>query len=108
MDETSQNNYYCKKCYHEITKEEMRRNAGLCDKCFWAYDEEDTKVYNKTANIIKTLSGILTFIGILAGLYFLLSSVILGIIIIISSICQYIFAKGFGEIIQLLEDIKNK
>ena len=95
MDETSQNNYYCKKCYHEITKEEMRRNAGLCDKCFWAYDEEDTKVYNKTANIIKNLSGIL-------------SSVILGIIIIISSICQYIFAKGFGEIIQLLEDIKNK
>lgn len=80
----------------------------MIHKCFWTDDEKNTRIYNKTARLIKQLSALLAFVGVIVGLCFLANSAYLGIVTIIVSILMYIFFKGFGEIIQLLEDIKNK
>lgn len=65
------------------------------------------KKINFIAQRIKGIAGIIITIGII-----MCSSmeefVVLGVIVIVGSIITAIFIYGFGEIIQLLEDIKNK
>ena len=65
---------------------------------------------NKVALIIKVISVIASIIGIIASLTLFGSSYTedLAIIYLIVSIVGGIFSYALGEIIQLLEDIKNK
>ena len=65
---------------------------------------------NKVATIIKALSIVAGVIGVVFGLYAIdgLNMDEGAVIIIIASIISAIFIYGLGEIIQLLEDIKNK
>lgn len=65
---------------------------------------------NKVALIIKIISVIASIIGIIASLTLFGSSYTedLAIIYLIVSIVGGIFSYALGEIIQLLEDIKNK
>lgn len=65
---------------------------------------------NKIATIIKALSIVEVVIGVILGIYAIdgLNMDEGALIIIIASIISAIFTYALGEIIQLLEDIKNK
>lgn len=65
---------------------------------------------NKIATIIKALSIVEVVIGVIFGLYAIdgLNMDEGAVIIIIASIISAVFIYALGEIIQLLEDIKNK
>ncbi len=65
---------------------------------------------NKVATIIKALAIVEVVIGVIFGIYAIdgLNMDEGAIVIIIASIISAIFTYALGEIIQLLEDIKNK
>lgn len=64
-----------------------------------------TTITNSVANIIKALAILEVIIAIVVGLITIEE---FGILVIIGSIISAIFIYALGEIIQLLEDIKNK
>lgn len=69
----------------------------------------DIKIKNKMAKLLSNLGVIITVIGLVSGIIELINGlVIYCVITIISSILIMIFMFAFSEIIQLLEDIKNK
>ena len=69
----------------------------------------DIKIKNKMAKLLSNLGVIITVIGFISGIIFLINGFIAYCVItIISSILIMIFLLSFSEIIQLLEDIKNK
>ena len=94
----------CLKCYRDITEEEYKEYKGHCKSCY------EVITCNLVAKIIKIIAIIVGVIGIFYGLTMLdsFSSEEFALPIIIASIVTAIFVYGFGEIIQLLEDIKNK
>ena len=106
----------CKECCREITSQEAKDHDGYCKKCYSLkeknYEDEDenenVEVENKIANVIHIIGTLLVFIGPITGFIYTSENTWLGIVIIISSIVTSIFIAGFAEIIQLLEDIKNK
>lgn len=102
------NKYYCEECGKEITREEMKRNIGLCEKCFWEESEEESRIFNRRARLVKQLSALISFLGILIGICMFAVSFSTAFTVTIISITIYILGIGLGEIIQLLEDIKNK
>lgn len=75
-----------------------------------AYSKETSFDYtkNRVAKLIKVISIISLIIGVIIGITQLDTYSILGITYIVISIISSIFVYGLGEIIQLLEDIKNK
>lgn len=89
----------CRECGNEISAHEASKHNGLCEDC---YSEDSYYPTNKYAVVLKFLAVSLGIIGSLIGLgnenY-----ILLGI-----SILSAIFICAFGEVIQLLEDIKNK
>lgn len=64
-----------------------------------------TTIKNNVANIIKALAIVEVIIAIVVGLITIEE---FGIFVIVGSIISAIFIYALGEIIQLLEDIKNK
>lgn len=64
-----------------------------------------TTIKNSVANIIKALAILEVIIAIVVGLITIAE---FGIFVIVGSIISAIFIYALGEIIQLLEDIKNK
>ena len=112
----------CKKCKKDFKEEELMN--GLCFDCFeklqqeeqqpepklYFTDDDDVKVQEKNlvASIIKVLAIVYGIISVI----FLFIPNNLGnyysFIITIAGIVSAIFTYGLAEIIQLLEDIKNK
>lgn len=91
---------HCKNCCKNITERECKLYNGYCKDC---YEE------NSVANTIKTIAILIAVIGIICAFSVIfISNIILAVIITIISIVIAIFIFGYGEIIQLLEDIKNK
>ena len=95
----------CKKCSKEISQEETQLYNGYCENCY----KESKKGENEVANIIRGMAILIGSIGILCACvvlfgYNLISAIIIGAVSIITAILIY----GYAEIIQLLEDIKNK
>lgn len=108
---------YCKKCNKEISAIEDNLYSGYCENCYDEVNKKNQKQYSNTHNnniiatILKALSifiSIIGIIGLIVGIATDEMEVFTGIIIILSSFISSIFIYGFGEIIQLLEDIKNK
>lgn len=111
---------FCKECCREITKSEAEANKGFCTKCYLMrkkeYSNNNISNYsnelrtNIVARIIKVIALIGGIIGVIFGFTLLdsYSSEELAFPIIIASIVSAIFVYALGEIIQLLEDIKNK
>lgn len=64
-----------------------------------------TTIKNSVANIIKALAIVEVIIAIVVGLITIEE---FGIFVIVGSIISAVFIYALGEIIQLLEDIKNK
>lgn len=69
---------------------------------------ENNYYQNTVAKIIKILSFILGILGIIVGLTTIEDLQLMSIIIIVTSLISSILIYALGEIIQLLEDIKNK
>jgi hypothetical protein len=85
---------YCSEC-----RENCKNNIG-----------ELQYVENKVANRLKIWELLFFFVGILS--FVILMVLNIGVIYAIVSLCSSIFFStllgGFAEVIQLLEDIKNK
>lgn len=110
----------CRECCRDISEEDSKKYKGYCKSCY--KDLEESKYqkeasrniqnnYNNVARIIKAISIIACIIGILGSLIMFSEYLITGGLafsIIIGSIITSVFFYGYGEIIQLLEDIKNK
>lgn len=97
-------NEYCKGCLEDI-------NNGVPYEEIQKKIQEENKNYpNAVANIIKVIAIIGAIIGIIYGCTLLDSSYTEGVAVvyIAVSIVSAIFIYALGEIIQLLEDIKNK
>lgn len=116
---------FCRECCREITKSEAEFNNGLCKYCYQVfkvsnennkssndniYSDEETIKSNPIAVIIKFIAIIGGIIGSIYGFSLLdsIRSEEMAIPMIIISIISAIFIYALGEIIQLLEDIKNK
>lgn len=113
----------CKECCRDITEDDSKEYNGYCKNCYKEFKNIETiqqklkehgsniqNEYNIVARIIKVISIIISIIGVIYGLSMLDSwrTEELAFPIIIGSIVITIFVYGYGEIIQLLEDIKNK
>lgn len=111
----------CKKCGTTLSEED-ECFLGYCEKCYnQVYDgdkeyntsntsyEYDNRNINSVARIIKILAIISAVISIIGGIFFFGDSEPgMGIVCLIGGIISSIFVYSLGEIIQLLEDIKNK
>lgn len=109
---------HCKECCREITEEEAEQYEGYCRKCYTLekqYREEDNDKMKNGENRVATIIKVISIIGAIIGVCFGFSQFdsyndtqVLGITIIVASVVSAIFVYALGEIIQLLEDIKNK
>lgn len=95
----------CKSCCKDITGEELKEYNGYCQKC---YEDNNNKGENQVASSIKSISILFIIIGIIGTIYVFTYNIVLAFIVGIMSIAISRFIFGYGEIIQLLEDIKNK
>ena len=99
----------CIKCKKDCLESELEN--GLCYECRNKYriiDNVDT--VNFVAQGFKIFSIIEVFIGIILSIILLVNDydIIYTIICIAASIIVFAFSRAIAEIIQLLEDIKNK
>lgn len=113
----------CKKCNKEISAVENNIYSGYCEKCYeeiegkkQVSDKNDSYLPNCNKNnivakITKSISIIIVIISILVFIVGIATEEIeeMGdVTIIVISLVSSVFIYGYGEIIQLLEDIKNK
>lgn len=116
---------FCSKCGNKIRFDEYSHN-GLCEICYKGSDQtqiedtpveeeeiindiqENTVITNSTAQIIRVIGFIQIIAGIIAVFALGENQFYVGIAIFISAFVTGILEIGFGEVIQLLEDIKNK
>lgn len=72
--------------------------------------DKDTmeKKKNSVAQGLKVMSFIIVIIGVIAGLSLFVNQFYLGLSILGISIIGGMLVEGMSEIVQLLEDIKNK
>ena len=115
----------CKECCRDISEDEYKQFKGYCKKCYaerrnierqkasYNGDSNSNDIYeyapkNTIAKIIKIISIISAIAGIIIGLVTIGELEVMSVAIIIVSIISAVFVYALGEIIQLLEDIKNK
>ena len=116
----------CKECCRDMSEEEYKKYGGYCKNCYADRKsiEEKREIYNDsteneevyvedgTNGIAKTIKIIAITLGVLSIIASLILREELGIILLITtiiiSIISSVFVYALGEIIQLLEDIKNK
>lgn len=123
-------NIQCKECCRDITEEEYKTHKGYCKNCYGERKniERRKEIYNNennesenieefedngkntVASIIKGIAVISAIAGVIVGLVSIdaLNFGVMAVVIIIASIISAVFIYALGEIIQLLEDIKNK
>lgn len=97
----------CKECCRDISEEDSKKYNGYCKKCFNLKnddsDEECTR--NNVANLIQTLSKIIVILSIIISILVGTENGTLAVIIFLSTSFASLILYGFGEIIQLLENI---
>lgn len=99
----------CKKCGKECMENELVN--GFCKECIDRYGENSEElrdVENRIARIIKILVGIIIVLGIICMIISFSYDIIYTVIIILSTFISALLLRAIAEIIQLLEDIKNK
>lgn len=105
----------CKLCNKEISPLEDKLYSGYCENCYEDIYGKKVNSYinenNGFASMLKFISIIIAVICIIASIAEMVNDeieIIAGIALIIATVAGALFVYGFGEIIQLLEDIKNK
>lgn len=99
----------CKKCGKECMESELTN--GFCEDCLKKYGENSQElkfVNNNIANTFKILVYIIIVIGVILAIVGCTLNLIYGILIFVSTLLSALFLRAIAEIIQLLEDIKNK
>lgn len=97
----------CKECCRDISDEDFKKYNGYCKKCFKQKnnDSEEECIRNNVAKFIQELSKIIVILSIIISIFVATENVILAVIIFLSTSFMSLILYGFGEIIQLLEDI---
>lgn len=97
----------CKKCHKSCVESEL--NNGLCSDCIKKYNISCT-IQNKTAKNYRNASWIISLIIIVINMiiFITLYDFIILISTFVLSIVVWFVLYTASEIIQLLEDIKNK
>lgn len=105
----------CKKCGVKLYRQEELKNESIREESTENEDIRDKMMghftnTNKVALAIKVIAIVGAVIGVIYGCSLFDSAYTeeIGIIYIIVSIISAVFIYALGEIIQLLEDIKNK
>lgn len=111
----------CKLCSKEISPLENNLYSGYCESCYEKiysknsqednYSKTNSRKNNIVATILKSISIIniiICIIGLIIGGSSLGIDLVTAVTIIIVVAVSSIFIYALGEIIQLLEDIKNK
>ncbi len=117
----------CKECCKDISESEYNSHKGYCKSCYADRNnierakrnfnndtseqveyESNTSKTNTVAKIIKTIAIIEGIAGIILGLATMGNLELLSIAIMVAGFISAVFIYAIGEIIQLLEDIKNK
>ncbi len=117
----------CKECCKDISEEEYNSHKGYCKNCYndrynienakkqynqsennTSYNEEETNTTNTVAKVIKIIAILNAIAGVILGLVGIEDFEVYAVVFIVASIISSIFIYAIGEIIQLLEDIKNK
>ena len=116
----------CKECCKDISEDEYNSQKGYCKSCYQDrynienkkrqynqgatqttnYGEEKTT--NTVAKIIKIIAILEAISGIILGLMYIEDLEVMAVVIMVVGIISAVFIYAIGEIIQLMEDIKNK
>lgn len=109
----------CKDCCREISEEDIYNYKGYCKSCYEEAKRKEAEIKSNNSNtesnytnyvarIIKVISVIGVLCGIVFGIRLFDYYEEIALTMIMSIALVAIFFYGIGEIIQLLEDIKNK
>ena len=110
----------CKECCREISEEDSKKYKGYCKSCYREKYNSNNDDIKDTNPLVDKLNIIVKLLHIIGYILFIIIGIILfineeflyGFIIIIGGIIltllSTIFLEVSAEIIQLLEDIKNK
>ena len=101
----------CKKCKKECMANELTN--GFCSECINTYNDnmqELNNIENSIAKYFKIWCIVTIIIGILLGIFsfFADNGIFISLLCIASSLVLAAFLRAIAEIIQLLEDIKNR
>lgn len=101
----------CKKCKKECIESELKQ--GYCLDCFERYNgniEKLKNTENSTAKFFKVVSIAIIILGIILGIIAFTANfgIFIALTCSFSLIIFSVFLIAIAEIIQLLEDIKNK
>ena len=100
---------YCKSCYNDrYNIEKAKRQFNKTDNNTNDNEEEEKSTTNIVAKVIKIIAILNAIAGVILGLVGIEDFEVYAVIFIVASIISSIFIYAIGEIIQLLEDIKNK
>ena len=97
----------CRECCRDISEEDSKKYKGYCKSCFNLKDNDSDEecTRNNVAKLIQELSRVIIILSIIISIFVGIENVILAIIIFLSTGFASLILYGFGEIIQLLEDI---
>lgn len=105
---------YCKKCGRPLDHDDIEYCKGCYDYKNGRMHEEkivENERLDKSNGLgtaLKVISAIEIIVGIIAGIILFEDEFTIGLTVIIATIVSGLLVAGIGEIIQLLEDIKNK
>lgn len=99
----------CKKCGKECMESELTN--GFCEDCIKKYGQNSQEIKHKEnhiANLIRIFVIVIIILGCILGIIELVVNILTGIIVFIATFISALLFSSIAEIIQLLEDIKNK
>ncbi len=99
----------CKKCGKECIESELTN--GYCSDCVKKYGLNSQEIHHKRNQVSYVISGFfiaVIVIGCIASIFGLMANIVSGILIFVGTFVLAISLRAVSEIIQLLEDIKNK
>lgn len=117
----------CKECCRDISEEEYNRYKGYCRNCYSDRNniesakrnfnndtseqieyESDAPKTNTVAKMIKVIAILEGVAGIILGLGCIEDLELYSVVIMVAGFISAVFIYSIGEIIQLLQDIKDK
>lgn len=99
----------CKKCGKECMESELTN--GYCSDCIKKYGINSQEIHHKEnhiASVIKAFVIVIIVLGCIFGVVGLVINIAIGIVIFVATLISALLFSAIAEIIQLLEDIKNK
>lgn len=108
----------CNNCGNEVEATKFGHRCPICGKSLENNNELETTENEVTSQstsegtkgmLIAIISVLILLAGVGIGIYFLTqNNTFAGLLYILSGIIGFAFAKGFADIIDLLEQINNK